>query len=74
MARLDRVKAWMSFFGWTNDGGPGSVLLGANGELVAVYGSAKWERDVMAACLRDERDQLDERLIDEITDGIRSHE
>lgn len=37
MARLDRVKSWMSFFGWTADGGPGSVLLGAQGELIAVH-------------------------------------
>lgn len=74
MARLDRVKSWMSFFGWTANGGPGSVLLGANGELVAVHGSAKWERDVMAACIRDERDQHDEKSIEEIAAGLQARE
>ena len=71
MARLDRVKSWMSFFGWTNEGGPGSVLRTGDGTLVAVHGSAKWERDVMSACVKDERDRDNEMLIDEIEASLK---
>lgn len=71
MARLDRVKSWMGFFGWTNGGGPGSVLRDAAGTFVADYGSQRWKRDVISACIRDERDQENERLIEEISLGLR---
>ena len=70
MARLDHVKKWMTFFGWTNEGGPGAVLR-IDGNLKAIHGSAKWERDVMAACIKDERDHGNEMLIDEIEASLK---
>lgn len=39
---LSQVKRWMTFFGWTNEGGPGSVKRDADDRIVARFQDATW--------------------------------
>lgn len=66
MATVDAVKAWMTYFGWTRDGGPGSVKLAYGGTIIAKQGDDVWLSDVNGAILRVERDRRNSNQIDEI--------
>jgi hypothetical protein len=43
---LRDVKEWMTFLGWTHDGGPGAVKHDWEGKKVAGHGDATWIADV----------------------------
>jgi len=53
---LARVKRWMTFYGWTNEGGPGSVKRDAGDRLVAVHKDATWCADVDEAQRASDRE------------------
>ena len=46
---LREVKSYMSFWGWTHDGGPGAVKLDANKKPIAYHGDATWIADIEKA-------------------------
>lgn len=55
MSRLDEVKSWMRWFGWTNLGAPGSIKLDADKVPTgAVHGDATWQADVEEALRLEE--------------------
>lgn len=60
-ATLNRVKSWMRSFGWSNDGGPGSVKR-IEGSPCAYHGDATWIADMEEACRRAERDAIVEEI------------
>jgi hypothetical protein len=55
MGTLDEVKKWMTFFGWTDGGAPGSVKRDAGGRQVTAHGTSEWIKDMEDACERVER-------------------
>lgn len=59
---LANVKSWMSWYGWTDKGNPGSVKKDADGHIIARHGDAVWIADVEEAIAADER----ERIVHEI--------
>lgn len=58
MAVLNKVKSWMRFMGWTQDGGPGAVKLAYGGTVVARHGDATWIADTEEACANVEREAI----------------
>jgi len=66
VARLSKVKSWMTFYGWTLGGGPGSVKHDADGKVIAAHGDSVWNSDVNMALIRDDRDEQNDKLMDEI--------
>lgn len=60
MSRIEETKRWMSWWGWTEDGAPGSVKLMHDGLEVAKHGDATWQADVERALelVRKERAAL----------------
>lgn len=50
MDTLREVKSYMSFWGWTNDGNPGSIKKDVDGKTIAHYGDPAWIEDVDKAC------------------------
>lgn len=58
MAALEKVKSWMTFFGWTNGGSPGAVKTEYGGTVVARYGDANWIKDAEEASAKVERAAL----------------
>lgn len=65
-----KVMSWMSFWGWTNGGQPGSVKVNADGKTIAVHGDGVWSADVTSAQIRVERDSFGDKLMDEIERDI----
>lgn len=59
---LSKVMSWMRFFGWTGDGGPGSVKHNADDHTIARHGDATWVKDVEDACTRADREVIIEEL------------
>ena len=45
----DGVKSWMTWWGWTNGGAPGSARLDAYGGIIARHGDKTWQADVELA-------------------------
>jgi hypothetical protein len=54
-ATLREVKSWMSFWGWTNDGGPGAMKFDADNKIIAYHGDAMWVADVEEASAKIDR-------------------
>ena len=48
---LDLVKRYMSSWGWSDGGAPGSVKRDANKNTVAFHGDMTWQADVELACV-----------------------
>jgi len=48
---LDEVRSYMSFFGWSDGGNPGSVKRDVNNKIIAFYQDATWMADVERACV-----------------------
>lgn len=46
---LKDVCSWMTWWGWTSGGGPGSRRLGADGLVLAQHGDDVWKADVERA-------------------------
>lgn len=46
MNALADVKSYLSFWGWTDDGNPGSVKIDADQKVIARHGDAEWIADV----------------------------
>lgn len=55
MGRLNEVKSWMHWYGWTQHGGPGAVKLDRDGMPIARHGDATWQADVDEALATEER-------------------
>lgn len=55
---LTNIKRWMSFYGWSDGGNPGSTKLDADGNTVAHHGDATWIGDVQRAIEADERERI----------------
>lgn len=72
MSALRDVQGWMSFFGWTDGGGPGSVKMDACNVQVASHGDARWQQDVEYACYRAEQAKQNSDLIDELETSLSS--
>jgi hypothetical protein len=66
MNALQDVKGWMSWWGWTNDGEPGSVKKDADGNVIGRHGDPLWQRDVEYACYKSQKRHDEQALIDEI--------
>jgi hypothetical protein len=47
---LDLVKSYMSLWGWSDAGNPGSVKRDADNKIIARHGDAVWIADVQLAC------------------------
>jgi len=47
---LDEVRSFMSFFGWSDGGNPGSVKRDAGGNVIAHYHDGAWIEDIERAC------------------------
>lgn len=60
---LDNVKSWMSFMGWRDGGGPGSVKKDADDKVIAYHGDATWIADVQDCCDKAEREAAREEII-----------
>lgn len=58
MQALDDVKSWMTFFGWRDGGGPGSIKQDADGRAIARHGDATWIEDVQTCIEKAERQRL----------------
>ena len=50
MDTLREVKSYMNFWGWTDQGNPGSVKKDVDGKVIAHHGDATWISDVDRAC------------------------
>lgn len=46
---LSEVKSWMTWWGWTHGGSPGSVRLDVDRFVIARHGDQIWQADVQAA-------------------------
>lgn len=49
MTILAEVKSWMTFWGWTDEGGPGAVKQDVAGRTVARHGDDTWNADLVVA-------------------------
>lgn len=49
MSAIKEVKGYMSFWGWTNQGGPGAMKFDADNKIIAHHGDAMWVADVEKA-------------------------
>lgn len=63
MSRLDDVKSYMNFWGWSQHGGPGAVKTDVDGRIIGRHGDAVWIADVDKACATLAR--LHERIANE---------
>jgi hypothetical protein len=48
---VDLVRCYMSLWGWSDGGDPGSVKQDANDIVVACHGDKTWHADVELACV-----------------------
>lgn len=48
-ANLREIKSYMTFWGWTNSGGPGAMKFDADDKIIAHHGDATWVADVEKA-------------------------
>lgn len=55
MSTLDDVKKWMTFWGWSDGGNPGSAKRDDAGNVIAFHGDATWIKDVEEAADKSER-------------------
>lgn len=55
MSVLTDIQKWMTFFGWSNGGNPGSAKRDTEGNIIARHGDATWIADVEEACASAER-------------------
>lgn len=46
MSTLSETKSWMTWWGWTNGGGPGAVKLDVTGNVIARHRDSIWQADV----------------------------
>lgn len=50
MDTLREVKSYMSWWGWSDGGNPGSVKRDADNKIIAHHGDMTWIVDVERAC------------------------
>lgn len=62
MDALRDVKSWMSFYGWTCDGGPGAVKLDTELKTIGRHGDALWIEDVDKAIDALDRERAKEAM------------
>jgi hypothetical protein len=48
---LDEVRSYMSFWGWSDGGNPGSTKRDAANNVIARHGDDTWMADVELACV-----------------------
>lgn len=50
--KLDAVMRWMTYFGWTDGGAPGSVKRDVDGKVIGRHNDYIWDQDVADAVRR----------------------
>ena len=48
---LDLVKCYMSYWGWSAGGEPGSVKRDADNKVIARHGDSMWKDDIELTCI-----------------------
>lgn len=65
MASVRSVKSWMSWYGWTRGGEPGSQKLNHRDWPIARHGDPVWEADVERAVVAVDNEREEQRRSDD---------
>lgn len=71
---VSKVGKWMAFFGWSDEGRPGSHKIDVTCKVVAHHGDSTWIADVEDACARIERQAIRDELEERDRSGVRFNE